>query len=98
MSCCGQKARQCGSAGEELRGYLEGGRVVLHDEQMACVRVRKSGQMQAKSKTFLKWKGIVILGKSPKSRIPPVTPLVVAAGGLLQAKLAGLGWADKPAA
>lgn len=32
----------------KLKGYLGGGRVVFHDEQMACVRLRKSGQMQAK--------------------------------------------------
>lgn len=73
MSCCGQKARQCGSASEEwkLRGYLGGGRVVLHHEQMVCVRA-KLGQMQDKGKTFFKWKGTVILGKSPKSLIPPL--------------------------
>lgn len=32
----------------KLRGYLGGGRVVLHHEHMACVRAKKSGQMQAK--------------------------------------------------
>lgn len=32
----------------KLRGYLRDGKVVFHHEQMACVRVKKSGQTQAK--------------------------------------------------
>lgn len=32
----------------KLRGYLGAGRVVLQHEQMAYVRPKKSGQMQAK--------------------------------------------------
>lgn len=46
-------------------------------------------------KNIFKVEGTVILGNSPKSLIPP---LVVAPGGLLQAKLVGLGRANKTAA
>lgn len=53
-------------------------------EQPGCVRVKETGQVQAKRKTSLKWEGTVILGKSPESLVPPAALLAVAGGWLQQ--------------